>query len=482
MSLSHAINAARSGLQVSGLRADIVATNVANAQTPGYVRRSVLLSETIVGTDTQGVRATGIGRAQNGGLTAERMSLTSDMSRASVMASTWQTISTRLGDTAEGSGLFSSMQNLESALKTAQTTPESRSSANAVLGAARSLASEFNSLSQMVTNQRAEADREIADGVDVVNKALKDIEALNQQLSKMDRTTGSAAALMDERQRVLDTISEYLPVEAVDRNYGMIDVVTKEGVFLLAGEAKQIAFTPSNAFGPGQSVEGGQLSGLSVDGTDLTPGSSTWSAASSGLFGALFSLRDSDLPDFSRQLDSVAGDLIERLSADGIDPTTASGEFGLFTDSGTPGEPGLAGRIQVNAAVDPAQGGEVWRLRDGMGATAEGSPGNSSILSAMVGALTSARSIGENGIQGSFSSTELSAHLSSIVGQKRVSNEAVLSSTSAQHTMAMEAEQSQTGVDVDAQMQELMLIEQSYAANARVIEVAGQMIQRLMEL
>ena len=39
-----------------------------------------------------------------------------------------------------------------------------------------------------------------------------------------------------------------------------------------------------------------------------------------------------------------------------------------------------------------------------------------------------------------------------------------------------------TGVDVDAQMQDLLLIEQAYAANARVIEIASQMIDRLMEI
>jgi flagellar hook-associated protein 1 FlgK len=39
-----------------------------------------------------------------------------------------------------------------------------------------------------------------------------------------------------------------------------------------------------------------------------------------------------------------------------------------------------------------------------------------------------------------------------------------------------------TGVDIDAQMQDLLLVEQAYAANARVIEVAGQMIKQLMEL
>jgi len=482
VSLSHAINAARSGLQVSGLRADIVATNVANATTPGYVRRSVLLSETIVGADTQGVRAVGIDRARDAGLTSERMSLTSDLSRASVMASAWQSISSRVGDSADGSGLFGMMSDLESTLKAAQATPESKATANAVLDAARALTNEFNSLSKMAANQRAEADREIADGVDIVNKALRDIEALNAQISKMDRTTSQAAALMDERQRVLDTVSEYLPVEAVQRDYGMIDVVTKEGVFLLNGTARQIEFTGSNAFGPDQTFDGGQLSGLKVGDTDLTPGGSNWSAASSGLFGALFTLRDNDLPEFSSQLDTVAEDLVARLSADGIDPTTTTGEFGLFADPGTPGDPGLAGRISVNAAVDPAQGGEVWRLRDGMNAASEGARGNNSVLSAMIEALTSGRSISENGIQGSFTASQLSAHLSSMAGQRRISNEAVLSSTSAQQTMALEAEQSQTGVDVDAQMQDLLMIEQAYAANARVIEVASQMIQRLMEL
>ena len=46
----------------------------------------------------------------------------------------------------------------------------------------------------------------------------------------------------------------------------------------------------------------------------------------------------------------------------------------------------------------------------------------------------------------------------------------------------MEAELSETGVDIDSQMQDLLTIEQAYAANARVIEIANQMLQRLMEI
>ncbi|WP_084395897.1 flagellar hook-associated protein FlgK [Henriciella aquimarina] len=482
MSLSHAINAAKSGLQVSGLRADIVANNVANATTPGYVRRSVMLSETIVGQRSAGVHSTGIARSADSALTSQRMMLSSDLSQANVLASTWQTLSARLGDTADGAGLFSKLSQFEEALQTAATSPESKTNANAVLDAARAITTELNSLSALVATQRSEADREIADGVNVVNDALKKIETLNGQLSSMDRTTPQAAGLMDERQRTLDTIAEYLPVQAVPRQAGTIDLVTKEGVYLLQGKARQIEFTPSSAFGPNQTVGNGALSGMSVDGIDITPGAFSFGAVSSGLFGALFTLRDGDLPDFGRQLDTVAEDLITRLSDDTIDPTKMPGDPGLFVDTNPGGGDGLAGRIDLNALVDPTQGGEIWRLRDGLGATAEGPPGNTSILTAMLGSITDTRAINANGFQGSFTASELTATFASRTGQARISNEAVLSSTNAQHNLVAEAEQDKTGVDVDSEMQALLLIEQAYAANARVIETANQMVQRLMEI
>ena len=78
--------------------------------------------------------------------------------------------------------------------------------------------------------------------------------------------------------------------------------------------------------------------------------------------------------------------------------------------------------------------------------------------------------------------SDLAAQLSSVVGQKRVYQDSVLASTQAQHLTLVEAEQSLTGVDVDVEMESLLLIEQAYAANARVIQVARDMIGILMEL
>ena len=84
------------------------------------------------------------------------------------------------------------------------------------------------------------------------------------------------------------------------------------------------------------------------------------------------------MPEFDGEVDRYANDLIERfrdlMPASALD---ASGE-GLFVDAAG-GLTGLAGRIEVNAAVDPSEaGGAVWRLRDGLSATAPGNTGNGS--------------------------------------------------------------------------------------------------------
>lgn len=482
MSLSSAIYSARSGLQVSSQRAEIVATNVANASTPGYVRRSITLSETVLAGKSTGVTSSGVSRAYDTAIKAQRRELTSDVAQSSVMASTWKSISTQIGDTSDGDGLFKTFSDFETALSRAVSTPESTSSATALLQSAKNITDELNSLSEMVSTQRAEADREIADGVDIVNDALKQIEDLNTRLAGTDRTSSEAAALMDERQRVLDTIAEYVPIQTVDRDYGSIDVLTTEGVFLVAGKAREIQFTPSSAFGPNQTIENGSLSGMTVDGVDVTPGASSFGAVSGGLFGALFTLRDQDLPALSDQLDTIAGQLISRLSDDSIDPTKTAGDPGLFVDSDPAGGAGLASRITINAAVDPDQGGAVWRLRDGLGATTSGATGNQSILQGMYDAFTAIQTVSADGFQGGYSATGMAAQLSSLAGQSRVYHESVLSSAETQYGILVEAEQSETGVDVDTELQELMLVEQAYAANARVIEVASQMIKTLMEL
>ncbi|NQY13070.1 MAG: flagellar hook-associated protein FlgK [Henriciella sp.] len=482
MSITAALLSARSGLTAVGARADIVATNVANASTPGYVRRSLTVNEILLGGETAGVQIGGVERSTNERLTVERQRLGSDLAQAEVLSSTWAALSQRVGDDIDNSMLFQHLTGLEEAFQNAVQSPESTTLANEVVLKANNLVDEFNNLSAVITQERQRADQDIKETVDRLNAALLKVEKLNESISGVDRTTSHAAALFDERGRVLDEISEYLPIQTFPRDSGTIDVLTAEGVYLLGGTAQTVEFTPTSTVAPGVTLANGNLSGLSVDGLDITPGAVTFGAVSSGSLAGLFALRDSDLPELEMQLDTMAQDLINRFSDPTLDPTNPVGSPGLFLDTNAAAGEGVAGRLQLNALVDPDRGGAVWRLRDGLGAVTQGPPGNNTILTNLSGAFSTVQSINVPGLQGGFTARDLVAQLGTLAGQKRIQNESVLTSVQVQFDAAQRVEAEKTGVDIETEMQDLIIIEQAYAANARVIEVVNQLIQELIEL
>lgn len=482
MSISSALLAARSGLDAVGARADLVAQNVANASTPGYVRRALTVSESILGSETVGVNVVGVSRSEDAQLTAERRRLGSDLAQSDVLSETWGTLSRRVGDDLESSSLFQHISAFDTALQDAIQSPESTNHANEVVRTANNITSEFNALSTLIQQERQRADTDIAITVDALNSALKQVEQLNGRISKVDPTSAQAAALHDERDRVLDSIAEFIPIETFPRQSGTIDVLTAEGVYLLAGTAKEVTFDRASTVGPNSSLANGNLSGIFVEGTELTPGASSFGAISSGALGAFFTLRDSDLPNLASQLDAMAQDLVDRFSGSTIDPTNPVGSPGLFLDADATAGEGVAGRLQLNALVDPDRGGAVWRLRDGLGATTQGPPGDNTILSNLAGALDSVSTINVTGLQGGFTATDLIAQLGTLAGQQRLQNESTFSSISLQFDAVQRAEADKTAVDIEDEMQALLIIEQAYAANARVIEAASQMINELIEL
>ena len=482
MSITAAIQSARSGLDVIGMRAELVATNVANASTPGYIRRSLTVSETILGNQTAGVQVIGIDRSQNEILTAERRGLSSDFAQADLLSTRWGSLSQRIGSDIVSSALFQNLSALQSALGDAVLSPESATHASTVVESANGLVREFNALSDLITQERWRAELDIAESVSIVNESLLQIEELNQQISGIDRTSAQAAALFDERGRVVDRVAEYLPVQTVDSQSGTINLLTTEGVFRVDGTARQIGFKQANAIGPNITLGSGLLSGMSVDGVDITPGASSYGAVSSGKLGALFTLRDTDLPTLEAQLDIMAQDLINRFSDPALDSTLTPGDPGLFLDSDDTAGAGIAGRLELNALVDPDRGGAVWRLRDGLGAVTPGPPGNNTILTNLSGAFDTVNTISVAGLDGGFAYGDLVAQLGSLSGQQRIQNESVLSSISLQYQTLREAEASETGVDIETEMQDLLIIEQAYAANARVIQAASQMLTELMDI
>jgi flagellar hook-associated protein 1 FlgK len=484
MSISQALSNATSGLGAASRQAGLVSQNIANALTPGYARRDVSLAERTLAGAGAGVRVAGIDRATAPAVTAERRAADGVAARDDERLQAAARISALFGGPGEAGALFTRLSAFDRSLRDLANQPASAAAQRVGVASAKQLAASVNSLSDTLQAIRQEADRAIGDDVVRVNAALKQVEKLNGQIEKAVAGNSDASALLDERDRQIDAINRAIPVRPLIRENGRIDLITLEGAPLLAGQARQLTFTPQPVVTAGQTRVNGALSGLSVDGVDITPGSGARGIAGGSINGN-FAVRDEIAVEASTDLDAFAADLITRLSAPGLDLTAAPGAPGLFTDAGAalsaPYSPGLASRLRINAAVDPDQGGEAYRLRDGLYATAPGPVGANTIIVGLIGALDERRAAGYSNGE-ALSALDSVATLAGISGAARSALESEAASSSAYRDALAEAELGETGVDTDAELQQLLLIEQAYAANARVIEVASRLIEQLTEL
>lgn len=488
MTISQALLNATSGLSAASRRAGVTSNNIANALTEGYSRRDVSLTERVTAGQGAGVGVSGVSRATNPAVTYERRIADAQLAFNSAGAGAMTRVSNLLGGPEDPTSLFQKYANFESSLRALAETPDSAPLQQNVIAAAKDLAGAFNQISSSYQQIRSDADREIGQRVDVVNDALSKIEDLNTSISRGVVTGADVTALEDQRQQLINTVNESIPVRELQRENGKVDLMTPEGVFLLAGSARTVAFNPSPTMDASRVYNGGagSLSGISVEGKDITPGSGA-QASTGGAIAGLFNVRDNTVPEMSLALDALAGDLIDRFSDTGLDPTVAPGDPGLFTDNGAVTNPatlnGLSGRIEINAAVDPAQGGEAYRIRDGIGAVLPAAAGSDAFVRAMISAMSDSRPT-HAALQssGALNASEGAAHLASLAGGARTQAVAQQTASQALSQSLYEAEKLETGVDTDRELQNLLLIEQAYAANARVLETVDQMIQRLMEI
>ncbi len=229
----------------------------------------------------------------------------------------------------------------------------------------------------------------------------------------------------------------------------------------------------------------GPLSGLTL-GNGQEVWSETHQMLGGGALAAEFAIRDESAPRVQAQLDGLARDVIERFQDSGVDPSLAPGAPGLFTDAGgiyaAGNEAGLASRIAVNSLVDPDAGGEAWRLRDGLGAVVPGATGDGALLQDFGKALAANEGPSSAALMGQGGSLhDLATQVVSSIGADRLAAERTLSFHAGQ-LETLEAQELANGVDSDRELQNLLLIEQSFAANARVIEAIDEMMSTLLRL
>lgn len=485
MSFSASLSNALSGLTVSRRAVDLVSSNVANALTEGYAPRELSISTRNVGGASAGIQINGIVRLNDPILIGERREAQASVGESGTRATALLSIEQTVGDPTEVGSLTDRIGQLETALISAASRPDAGVRQSEAVDAARAVVNKITDIADEVADLRQEADSAIARDVATINAALVEIGDLDAQIFTLGAGDNDVTALLDQRQNAIDRISTLVPVRELQREGGKVALVTEGGALIYDERPLTIGFTPRAGIEPDLTLAAGDLSGLTLNGLDVAT-TGTAALFRGGELAAKFAIRDEIAPDMQVALDSVARDLVERFQDPTLDPTLGATDPGLFTDNGAAFDPvnelGLSARLTLNAAVDPAQGGELWRLRDGLGAAAQGEVGDATLLNALTERLGEARAPASGPFTANTRSTAgLAAEFLSYVSANRQIEDRALGYDNARYE-TLRSEELRGGVDTDAELQRLLVLEKAYAANAQVIRVLDELMAELLRI
>jgi len=324
MGLSQALSTAMSGLRATQAAISLVGSNVANAETPGYVRKTVIQVAGLTGDYGSSVLLNGVERHLDQYLQTQLRTETSGAAYADIRATFLANLQNVYGNPAETGTIEDSFNKLLTAFQGLSTSPDSQSARISAVAAAQTMAQTLNATTQGIQSLRANAEMGINDSVVTANNAMAQIAFINNQLQRGGKTDAATASLLDQRDQYITQLSELVDIRTVVNDLNQVTVFTNSGVQLVGTEAAQLSFNPQGTMTPNTLY--------SSDPTKNNVGSITinfphggsydlvsTSSIRSGKIAAYLELRDSTLVKAQAQVDQFAASMASALS----DKTTA---------------------------------------------------------------------------------------------------------------------------------------------------------------
>jgi len=337
MSLSQALSISLSGLRATQSGLTLVAGNVANAQTPGYVRKSLSQETTFAGGIGGGVRVAAINRVLDEFVQRQLRVETSGGSYATTRASFYQRLQQVYGQPGSDSLFETIFNNFTNAVQQLGTSPESMAARSIVLSSGQVLAQYFNGMTSDIQSLRGDAEKGLADAVANANAAMQKIATINGQLAHAPPGDVATAVLKDQRDVYVDQLSQLMDIKVVTGDQNDYNVFTNSGVQL---QAAKLTFDAQGT------VTSATL--WSADRTQSALGTLMLTAANgssvdllangsirSGRIAAYVEMRDYTLVEAQNQLDAMASAMSQALSSQTTngDPTSVGPQAGFEIDT-----------------------------------------------------------------------------------------------------------------------------------------------------
>ncbi|WP_108662731.1 flagellar hook-associated protein FlgK [Acuticoccus kandeliae] len=458
MSLNVAANVARQSLIVAQQQIALSGRNVAAASDPTRSRAVGLNTTTLDG----GVHLSAVRRAENTVLYTRMIEATSKTAQQNAMIAHLTVLSDTVGDPEDGVSPAALIGDLQTALAEYANAPDDPLFGQTTVERARDLADALNRTNNELNLLRENADRAMSDAVDEVNRLLGEFDRANTKIMHAYASGADPTIWEDERDGIVAEMSQYLGVTVLQRDKGEMALFTDGGVTLFDRSARAVTFQPTSVYTP--STIGGVVY---VDGLAITGDTAPMPSRSGSILGHA-TVRDEIAPTYQLQINEMARVLTEVFE---------DGTGSLFVNGGPPD---YAGTIAVAPDVDPTQGGSVENLRDGTG--------NPTGLAAYADRLMQ---LGEDltAIQTFDPTAELIATgtLQNFATGSIGWIEGLRADTSRQVDIeraillrASDALASETGVNLDDEYANQLLIERHFAASSSLFNIIDEMFQTLL--
>lgn len=344
-------------------------------------------------------------------------------------------------------GLGASLDAFYSSWADLANNPMNDTARSVVRESAVSVIAHFRRLNVGLEQIRSSGMSRVAQEVAELNHMTSQVAQLNTRILATESGGNEASDLRDARDRALDRIAELVPAQVMHRADGSVAVGVNGALLVDGSEAVALRLDTTGAMPTLRTSRNVEI--------PVTTGS---------LGGALQVLRH-DIPTARRTLDDIAAQFVASVNgvhAAGMGPAGQSVNF--FNPDGL-----SAGTIQLSAEVQS----NIRHIAAGTpGTDADGNPVYRAGATDIAWQLSELRTVGPT-----------HASYTTLVTDVGMSVRSSADARTVQETLAFQAglrRTSVSGVSIDEEMVNLIRYQNAYAAAARVISTADEMLQTVL--
>jgi flagellar hook-associated protein 1 FlgK len=304
MSLFGAIQIGGGTLQAMQVGLQVVGNNIANANTPGYIREEANFAPApvqrigglVLGL---GVTVSSITQSLDKFVQARLVGAQGDTANAEVQEQTYQELETTLNALSGTVDLNTSMTDFFNSIQEVMKAPENAATRNLAVGKGVTLTEQINDLNSRVTDIQTELDKRVTADANEINSLTGQIQKLNIQISSTeggDSSSSEAGGLRVQRQQAVDRLSQLLSIQVNEQPSGGISVAVGGDFLVFEGQRRTVAVD--------QGSQNGAASGV-IKFTDTNGKVQT----TGGEVGGLYASRDTIVGGFLKRLDDLSGTL-----------------------------------------------------------------------------------------------------------------------------------------------------------------------------